>query len=217
MNNYSSKNCIYRASKRYLMLQQTIFQCKAITLTVAGVTVLSFLSAMIKIEDGGDILHKRICVGRNNKVFVMYKFRSMCSDADNIEKYFHGAELEKFLRGDKTINDPRITKTGKFLRRTSIDELPQLLSVLAGNMSLVGPRPVIEREAAFYGIMRDYLLSIRPGITGWWQINGRDNIPYLSEKAKALQLYYVFNRSIMLDIKILAKTVLIVLRGEDAR
>ena len=191
--------------------------------TISGISLLLLsplfvlIAVIIKIEDGGDILHKRICVGKNNKVFVMYKFRSMCSDADNIEKYFHGEELEKFLRGDKTINDPRITRVGKFLRQTSIDELPQLFSVFSGNMSLVGPRPVIEREAAFYGVMRDYLLSIRPGITGWWQINGRDNIPYLSDEAKALQLYYDFNRKIMLDIKNLAKTVLIVLKREAAR
>ena len=198
--------------------------CKWLCDEVASIILLTVLlplfaviALMIKMEDGGNILHKRYCVGKNNKTFIMYKFRSMCADADNIEKYFHGETLKRYLRGEKKLNDPRITRTGKFLRKTSLDELPQLISVLAGNMSLVGPRPVIEREAEYYGSMRGCLLSVKPGITGWWQINGRDDLAYLSEESKALQLYYVFNRSMFLDAKILVKTIWLVIKKEGAR
>ena len=175
------------------------------------------VAVAIKLDDGGDVLHRRKCVGKNGKEFIMYKFRSMCMDADNYEKYFSGEELERYLRGEKNRNDPRLTRAGKFMRRTSIDELPQLISVLMGNMSLVGPRPVTAREADFYGDMKPYLLSIRPGITGWWQVNGRDNVAYLSGKAKSLQLYYVFNQCIILDVKILLKTIIVVLRKDGAK
>lgn len=197
---------------------------KAVIDEILSAVMLVFLSPLfvivgiaIKREDGGDVLHRRVCVGKNGRKFIMYKFRSMCKDADDYEKYFSGKDLERYLRGEKNLNDPRITSIGRFLRRTSIDEIPQLISVFLGNMSLVGPRPVTQREADFYGIMKPYLLSVRPGITGWWQVNGRDKIAYLSEEAKALQLYYVFNQSIILDMKILLKTVAVVLRKDGAK
>ena len=121
--------------------------------------------------------------------------------------------MEALLRGEKSKDDPRITRIGHFLRKTSIDELPQLFSILQNSMSLIGPRPVTEREAESYGANRALLLSSKPGITGYLQVNGR-GLAFLSEEAKEMQLYYVRNQSMALDIRIMMKTVRVVLGGE---
>ena len=112
-------------------------------------------------------------------------------------------------------NDPRITKLGKFLRKTSIDELPQSINILLGQMSYVGPRPVIEDEVVRYGKNKDKFLSVKPGLTGYWQVNGRSNINY--EERMNLELYYVDNQSLLLDIKIFFKTFGTVLKHEGAK
>ena len=195
------KRCFYNVGKRAFDILLSLFSL------IVFSPIMIVISILIKQKDGGLILYKRKCVGRNNKPFIMYKFRTMVSDADEYEKYFTGESLKEFLRGEKAVDDPRITKIGKWLRKSSLDELPQLISVLLGDMSIVGPRPVIEREAAYYGEDRAKLLSCKPGITGWWQVNGRGNLVYLSEETKRLQLYYVENQSLWLDIKILIKTV----------
>ncbi len=185
----------------------------------AGLIVLSPLllavAALIKLNDRGSVIYRRVCVGKNGKEYVMYKFRTMIENAEEKTDLFTAETLCKHLAGDKTIEDPRITKIGKFLRRTSLDELPQLVSVLRGDMSLVGPRPVVRREAEEYGADRDLLLSVKPGITGWWQVKGRKGCPFLSREAKTLQLYYARHQSPWLDIKILLLTVKAVLLRKD--
>ena len=173
------------------------------------------IAALIKIRDPGSAIYRRVCVGKNNRPFVMYKFRTMIENAEEKTHLFSQEALERYLSGDKTIEDPRITKIGRFLRKTSLDELPQLYSVLRGDMSLVGPRPVVEREAHEYGADRELLLSVKPGITGWWQVKGRKCCPYLSDEAKELQLYYAKNQSLRLDGKILLLTVRVVLLRKD--
>ena len=190
--------------------------CSALALVVLS-PVFLIVAILIKREDGGPVLHRRICAGPNGKTYIMYKFRSMKVGADDMLDQFSPEQLEQYMRGVKIENDPRITKIGRFLRATSIDELPQLLSVLQSNMSLVGPRPVIEREAADYGALREHLLSCKPGITGYWQVMGRGTVPFLSEEGKNLQLFYVDHQSIWLDIKILFKTVGVVLSKVGAR
>lgn len=170
------------------------------------------VAALIKLDDGGPVIHRRICVGRD-KPYIMYKFRTMRTDADNLKKYLDAQQMEALLRGEKSKDDPRITRIGHFLRKTSIDELPQLFSVLQNSMSLIGPRPVTEREAESYGTNRAPLLSSKPGITGYLQVNGR-GLAFLSEEAKEMQLYYVRNQSMALDIRIMIKTVRVVLGGE---
>lgn len=147
----------------------------------------------------------------------MYKFRSMRVDADEMFDLFTPEQFEAYMQGVKIDDDPRVTKIGHFLRRTSIDELPQLISVLKGDMSLVGPRPVIEREAAEYGADREKLLSCKAGITGCWQVEGRGTIPFLSEEAKRLQLYYVENQSLGMDVRLLLRTVKVVLSRKGAK
>lgn len=191
------------------------------TVSVLGLIVLSpillIIALMIKLDSPGPVFHKRVCVGRDNNPYYMYKFRSMTQNADELFDLFTPEQLEDYMHGVKIDGDPRITRIGHILRQTSLDEIPQLISVLKGDMSLVGPRPVIEREAAEYGADREKLLSCRAGITGCWQVEGRGTIPFLSEEAKRLQLYYVEHQSLGLDILLLFKTVKVVLSRKGAK
>lgn len=157
-------------------------------------------------------VHKR--VGKNGKEIGIYKFRSMKVNADQLIKEFTPEQMAEYQKKFKLENDPRITGIGNFLRKTSLDELPQLFNILAGDISLVGPRPVMQNETLLYKDKRDMLLSVKPGLTGWWAANGRSDVDY-SERIK-LELYYVENRSISLDIKIIFKTFISVFKGEGA-
>ena len=192
-----------------------------ITASLVGIILSSpiMLAAaiMIKANDGGPVIHTRICEGAGGSTYKMYKFRTMVMDADNLERWLTPEQIGKYTAECKLDEDPRITKPGRFLRKTSIDELPQLFSVLKGDMSLIGPRPVITREADAYGADKELLLSVKPGITGWWQVSARGNFSYLSEEAKSLQLYYATHCSLFLDVKILFMTVRAVLSGRGAK
>lgn len=195
-----------------------VFDC---TVSFAVLTALSpFLLLVvfaIKLSDGGSAIHARICEGADGKSYKMYKFRTMVMNADDLERWLTPEQIKKYQVDCKLDEDPRVTKLGQFLRKTSIDELPQLLSVLKGDMSLVGPRPVVPREADAYGADKELLLSVKPGITGWWQVSARSSIPFLSEEAKALQLYYAAHCSLLLDVKILFMTVAVVLERRGAK
>lgn len=178
--------------------------------------VFAVTALAVVIESPGSAIHKRTCY-RNGKEFTIFKFRSMVSDADNLEKYFTPEQLEQYRKEIKLDVDPRITKVGKFIRKFSIDELPQFMNILIGSMSLVGPRPIIEEEVAYYGDSQKLLFSVKPGLTGYWQVNGRSNSTYESGERQKLELYYAKNRCLSLDIKILFMTVGAVLRCEGAR
>jgi exopolysaccharide biosynthesis polyprenyl glycosylphosphotransferase len=176
--------------------------------------VLVIVALVIKIESNGPVLFRQERIGINKRRFLIYKFRTMVPNADEML-----AELEKLneVGGPvfKIKNDPRRTRIGGFLRRTSIDELPQLFNVLKGDMSLVGPRPLPVRD--YEGFNKDWQrrrFSIRPGITCLWQVNGRSTIPF--EKWMQLDLQYVDEWSFWLDLKILARTVPAVLKGSGA-
>jgi lipopolysaccharide/colanic/teichoic acid biosynthesis glycosyltransferase len=126
-------------------------------------------------------------------------------------------ELAEYRKNYKLDRDPRITKMGRFLRKTSLDELPQLLNIVGGSLSLVGPRPVLQEETELYGKDRDLLLSCKPGLTGLWQVQGRSNVSYEDGQRQAMELKYVRERSLWLDIKILFMTVGAVVRMDGAR
>lgn len=179
--------------------------------------VLLLISAAIVVEDRGPVLYKASRVGLNGKAIVVYKFRSMRLHADRLEDSLTPEELAEYQKNFKLKNDPRITKVGAFLRKTSLDELPQLFNIIGGSLSLVGPRPVLQEETELYGADRDLLLSVKPGLTGLWQSRGRSNVTYEDGARQALELKYVQNRSILLDIKIMFWTVGAVLRMDGAR
>ena len=175
------------------------------------------LSLLIYLDSPGPIVfaHKRI--GQGGRVFPCYKFRSMVPDAQQIlEKYLrqNPAAWEEWKRDFKLKDDPRITRVGRFLRKTSLDELPQLLNVLKGEMSLVGPRPIVQAEVAKYGgYIHDFYL-VPPGITGMWQVNGRSDTTY--EQRVEMDSWYVRNWSVWIDMVYLLKTVKVVLERKGA-
>ncbi len=184
----------------------------SITLFILFLPLLLLLYVVVYFSSKGDPIYKQRRVGEGGRLFNIYKFRTMRVDADEI--------LEEILENDpvkkaewekefKLRDDPRITRVGKFLRRTSLDELPQLFNVFQGKMSLVGPRPIIEDEIAKYGDYFDYFTAVKPGITGLWQVSGRNDIPY--DERVRLDVWYVRNWSMELDIMILVKTAAIVL------
>lgn len=205
------KKPIYEAVKR-------IFD---IVLALLGIAVLFpwllFIAIAIVAEDKGSVFYKATRVGRYGKPIKVYKFRSMKTGADRLEDMLTPEELEEYKKNFKLKRDPRITRVGSFLRRTSLDELPQLLNILGGSLSLVGPRPVLQEETELYGEDRDLLLSVKPGLTGLWQASGRSNITYEDGARQAMELRYVRERGFLMDIKILFMTVGAVLRMDGAR
>ncbi|MFB3170034.1 sugar transferase [Neobacillus sp. 179-C4.2 HS] len=186
--------------------------------SLCGIILLSSLfliiAILIKVEDPkGTIFFSQKRVGLNGREFKMYKFRSMVSNAE--EKL---SELLKFneINGAmfKMKDDPRITKVGRFIRKTSIDELPQLINVLKGEMSLVGPRPPLPREVTEYSPYDKQRLLVTPGCTGLWQVGGRSNLSF--QEMIELDLQYIERRSFLIDVKIILKTVLVLLGSKDA-
>lgn len=178
--------------------------------------IFALIAVAIKKEDGGTVIHNRICEGKNHTRYSMYKFRTMYEDSDNLEKYMTTDQIVQYKKECKLEEDPRITKVGKFLRRTSLDELPQIVNILLGWMSFVGPRPIVDWEREFWGDNMDTLLQAKPGLTGYWQVNGRSNVTYQSGERQRLELYYVEHQSLLLDLKILLKTLHVVINGEGA-
>jgi exopolysaccharide biosynthesis polyprenyl glycosylphosphotransferase len=166
---------------------------------------------IIKMEDSkGPVFFKQIRVGKDGQTFYMYKFRSMVTDAEQkLEDLLKLNEIEGAMF--KMKDDPRVTKIGKLIRKTSIDELPQLWNVLRGDMSLVGPRPPLPREVEEYNDYQMQRLLVTPGCTGLWQANARNSVGF--EEMVELDLYYVKNRTIWFDIKIIVKTIISLLFG----
>lgn len=179
-----------------------------IVLSIVGIIVLLpvfiAIAVCIKLDDGGQILHFREIVGLHGRRFFALKFRTMIPDADTYLAH-HPELLRKFQQNMKLEHDPRITRVGRFLRKTSLDELPQLFNVLVGQMSLVGPRMIHPSELPRYGKWAKKRLSVKPGITGLWQISGRQHISY--KERIMFDMRYIDTRSFTNDIIILIKTV----------
>lgn len=175
--------------------------------------VMLVVAIIIKLEDNGPILYSSARVGENGRIFFMHKFRSMVVNADKLQHVVSQTDENGRLLF-KYANDPRITRIGRFIRRTSIDELPQLLNVLKGEMSLVGPRPELPWLVESYEPWQRKRFAVPQGITGWWQVNGRSENPMHLHTDQ--DLYYVQNYSLWLDIQILWRTISVVLRGRGA-
>ena len=192
-------------TSRFYTLSKRIIDVIA---SIIGIIVLSplllLVAILIKVDSKGPIIFKQVRVGKDSKPFNIYKFRSMKINTPNLS-------TEEFVDASKFI-----TKVGWFIRKTSIDELPQLFNILKGDMSIVGPRPVIEKETRLLELRKKYKVDkIPPGITGLAQINGRDNIDDY-EKVE-YDLNYLINRSLILDIKIIIKTFLKVVKSEGIK
>jgi len=185
-----------------------IKQLLDIVLAVIGIVVLIpvflLVALCIKLDDGGDVFHFREIIGKNGRHFYAFKFRTMVPHADEYLEQ-HPKLKEKYQQNMKLSGDPRVTRLGKFLRKTSIDELPQLFNVLLGQMSLVGPRIIHPSELPRYGEWAKKRISVKPGITGLWQISGRQHISY-SERV-LLDMQYIDHRSLFVDLTILVKTL----------
>lgn len=177
--------------------------------------IIAFLNFVNK--ENGPIFYAQKRIGKDGKIFKMYKFRTMVVDADKKLKTIleNNPELRaEWEENRKLKNDPRITKIGNFLRKTSIDEIPQFLNVLIGNLSLVGPRAVVYDEIEKFGDYQKDVLSVKPGITGYWAANGRSDTSY--DERVFMETKYARNCSVWMDIKILFKTVISVIKGEGA-
>jgi len=170
------------------------------------------VGALVALEDGWPIIYRRRVIGKNGE-FDAFKFRSMRKDADALLAADPILTAE-FEQNYKLKDDPRLTRLGSFLRRSSLDELPQLFNVLKGQMSLVGPRMKTPAEVEKYGNYKEILLSVKPGITGYWQVHGRQTVDY--DERIRMDMYYIQNWSLATDLKILFKTPLKVLRREGA-
>lgn len=203
-------------------LHDTLFlrinQLAALLLLVALSPLMATIAFLIWRRDGTPVLFAHYRVGRGGRLFRCMKFRSMLRNSEQLladHLRDNPQARAEWVRDQKLENDPRITAVGHFLRRSSLDELPQLLNVLRGEMSLVGPRPITVAELTRYGRVRWHYLSVRPGITGLWQVSGRNNTSY--DERVALDERYVEQRSIWLDLSILVKTVRVVALREGAR
>lgn len=176
--------------------------------------IFFIVGILIKIEDPkGPVFFKQVRVGKDGSEFNMYKFRSMVTDAE--EKLAELLSLNQVSGAMfKMKNDPRVTKIGRFIRKTSIDELPQLLNVLKGEMSLVGPRPPLSREVKEYTNYQMQRLLVTPGCTGIWQASARSSVGF--EEMVEMDLYYIRNRSLFLDFKIILKTITVFLGSKNA-
>lgn len=174
-----------------------------------------FVAMAIKLDSPGPVLFSQIRIGRNGRRFKIYKFRSMYVDAEARKKELESQNEVKGLMF-KMENDPRITRVGKFIRKTSIDELPQFYNVVKGDMSLVGTRPPTEDEFEKYNQYYRRRISMTPGLTGMWQVSGRSEIENFDDVVK-YDLQYIDNWSLHLDIKILIKTIWVVFAGKGSK
>jgi len=176
-----------------------------------------FIALLIKLDSRGPALVKFKRLGRTRSAFYKYKFRTMVVDAEKV--------LEQLLASDEEIrkeyqstykirNDPRVTRFGRLLRKTSLDELPQIINILKGDMSWVGPRDILESELAMFGEYAEKFVSVQPGLTGLWQVSGRSRLSY-AERVR-LDIYYIDHLSLGMDFEILLKTIPVVLLGDGA-
>ena len=201
--------------KVYLYLKRLFdILIASLGLVVAMVPML-LIFLLIKLESPGPAIYVHKRVGKNGKVLPLLKFRSMYIDADKMIENFTPEQKAEWEANFKLENDPRITKLGNFLRKSSLDELPQLINVLKGELSLVGPRPVVEKELEKYGLRRNKFLSVTPGLTGYWQAYARSSCSY--EKRIEMELEYVDKANLWWDFKIIFATVGAVLHGRGAQ
>lgn len=208
-----NKTYLYLFIKRVFDIVVSLIGCMLLIPVIVIVKIASVIN-----KDYDSIIYTQKRIGKNGKEFKLYKFRSMVVDADT--------ELEKILRKNKKLrkeymknrklkNDPRITKVGKIIRKTSIDELPQMINVLKGDMSMIGNRPYLPREMAAMGDYYDVIVRTKPGLTGYWQVSGRSEVSF--DYRLKLEKYYSENYGFKMDFKIFIRTIKVVFRCKGAK
>lgn len=205
----------FNYKKVYKTIKRSIDITLSIISTIILLPVFLIIAIIIKLDSKGPVffVHKR--VGKNGKEIGIYKFRTMVENAEDLIANFTPEQAKEFKENYKLQNDPRVTRVGKFLRKTSLDELPQIINILKGDLALIGPRPVVSRELEKYEDNKDKFLSVKPGLTGYWAANGRSDTTYAQRVQ--MELYYIDNMSLKMDLKIFFKTIIAVLKKEGAR
>lgn len=204
----SARKKVYLAIKRLIDIIGSLI----------GIILLSplyiIIAILIKFDSPGKVVFGHTRKGKGGKDIKVYKFRTMYSNASEIFESFTPEQKEEYYTNFKLDNDPRVTKLGGFLRKTSLDELPQLFNILKGDMTTIGPRPIVEKEVEKYGDKAEKLFSVVPGLGGYWQANGRSDTTY--EERVEMDMYYIDHMCFTLDAKILFQTIFSVLKGEGA-
>jgi len=202
-------------NKREMIIKRILDMFLTFLMLLVSVPIFGVLAILIKLDSKGPILYKQKRLGLGGELFDTYKFRTMYENAEEkLEKLLQedSAASEEYEIYHKLSNDPRITRVGKFIRRYSLDELPQLINILKGDSNLIGPRSYLPRELPEMGKHANIILKVKPGITGWWQVMGR-NATSFEERLK-LDEYYISNWSIWLDIYIVIKTIWVLISGQ---
>lgn len=222
MNNELLKDDIMISNKTNILFLM-IKRCFDIVIGLIGTILLLPVSIIVKLglmftNDKGPLFFKQRRVGKNGKEIYIYKFRSMVVGAEDILKELMNKDIEirkEYETNKKLKNDPRITKVGKFIRKTCIDEMPQFLNLLKGDMTLIGPRPYLFGELKDIGFKFREIVSVKPGITGLWQVSEKDDMSF--KRRCTLDAYYANNLSLLLDIKIFFKTFLIIIGNKGTK
>ena len=195
----SARKKVYLAIKRLIDIIGSLI----------GIILLSplyiIIAILIKFDSPGKVVFGHTRKGKGGKDIKVYKFRTMYSNASEIFESFTPEQKEEYYKNFKLDNDPRVTKLGGFLRKTSLDELPQLFNILKGDMTIIGPRPIVEKEVEKYGDKAEKLFSVVPGLGGYWQANGRSDTTY--EERVEMDMYYIDHMCFTLDAKILFQTM----------
>ena len=223
---YISKQCVRHTAKitkdesvefsrAYEITKRCFDVAAASVMLVPAFPLMAVFMLLICLTSKGAPIYKHERVGKNGKKIYLLKLRTMVQNADNLMETLPEDLKREWHENFKLENDPRITKIGNFLRKTSLDELPQLLNVIKGDLSMVGPRPVVEEELKKYGANKDKFLSVTPGLTGYWQAYARSDCSY--EQRMRMELEYVDHANWIWDVKILFRTVGIVLRCKGAK
>jgi exopolysaccharide biosynthesis polyprenyl glycosylphosphotransferase len=204
---------ISESDPRYEVSKREIDIVASLLLLILAAPVMLAIAVLVKLTSPGNVVFRQKRLGKGGRVFWCYKFRTMVADAE--ARLSRNAELRtEFEVNFKLKQDPRVTRVGAFLRKTSLDELPQLFNVLIGDMSLIGPRPIVQHELTKYGRNADKFLSVKPGLGGLWQVYGRSDTSY--DSRVSMDLEYIDNRSTVLDLKLIVQTAAVVLSRRGA-
>lgn len=210
---------VLKPKKQSKFLYGFIKRCFDVISSIIAIIIISplylLIAIIVKLESQGTIFFKHERLGKDGKKIKVYKFRTMVINAQQILNNMPDEMKREFEKSFKLEDDPRITKVGKFLRQSSLDELPQLVNIIKGEMSVVGPRPIVVKELEKYGECGDKLLTIKPGLTGNWQVNGRSNTSY--KQRVQLDMDYIDTRSFSRDMVIIAKTMGVVYKKIGAK